>query len=282
MTPQPPETLDDLNNKIKQGSPSLSKRLRQVADYVLEAPREVAFGTVATLSKAAQVHPSTWVRFANAFGFSGFSEMQGVFKQNLLSQTSNYQERVRLVRDEWPSGDAEDSAHQILSQFCEENARSLEQLAESISKDDLTTTINLLQQALSVHIVGVRRAFSVATYFAYGLRHIERKAYLIDGMAGMFEEQAAALDKNDVLIVVSFAPYGEETLKVAKLAAQKEVPLIVLSDSHSNPLASMARVNFVVRDAQVQSFRGLSSSLCLAQAIIIGLAHELEKKNASG
>ena len=33
-------------------------------------------------------------------------------------------------------------------------------------------------------LVGLRRSFAVAAYLAYALRHVDKRAYLIDGVAG--------------------------------------------------------------------------------------------------
>lgn len=278
MSEKSPESLADLNEIIKLKHSQLSKRLRQVAEFVLESPSEVAFGTVAVLSKDAGVHPSTWVRFANAFGFNGFSEMQKLFQQSLMSEMPNYQERIRMARHASGEQEGEQSSHQLLARFSHANALALEHLSEVTSAVDLDRAIAILADAQAAHIVGVRRAFVVASYFAYALRHIDRKAYLIDGVGGMYKEQAGSLDVNDVLIAVSFHPYAEETQLVAKAAAAKGVPLIVITDNQISPLASIASVCFVVKEAEIDSFRSLSSSLCLAQALSIGLAYELEKR----
>jgi len=228
MLDKAPESLSDLKTTITELHPKLSKRLRQVAEYLLEHPNEIAFGTVAVISKNAGVHPSTLVRFANAFGYSGFSEMQRLFQQKLIEEAPSYQERIRIAREEY--------------------------------------------------IVGVRRAFVVASYISYALRHIDRKAYLIDGVGGMYREQAGTLAKEDALIAISFHPYAAETQDVAKAAVEKGVPLIVITDSEISPLASQASVCFVVKEANVHSFRSLSSSLCLAQTLSIGLAYKLDKQ----
>ncbi|BDX04174.1 MAG: MurR/RpiR family transcriptional regulator [Marinomonas sp.] len=275
-----PESLSDLKETIKLHYPKLSKRLRQVAEFVLDAPSDVAFGTVAVLSKDAGVHPSTWVRFANAFGFSGFSEMQKLFQQKLMEEAPNYQDRIRMAREVFGDEGSDQSPAQLLSRFSHANAIALGHLGETTAPEDLDKAIQILSQAHAAHIVGVRRAFVVASYFAYALRHINQKAYLVDGVGGMFKEQGSSLDQNDVLIAVSFYPYAEETQSVAKAAAEKNVPLIVITDNQISPLASIASVCFVVKEAEIDSFRSLSSSLCLAQALSIGLAYELERKNA--
>ncbi|CDL52724.1 Predicted transcriptional regulator of the myo-inositol catabolic operon [Klebsiella pneumoniae ISC21] len=58
----------------------------------------MAFDTVASIAQQADVPPSTLIRFANAFGFSGFNEMKQMFKQHLMEETANYTERARLFR----------------------------------------------------------------------------------------------------------------------------------------------------------------------------------------
>lgn len=168
------------------------------------------------------------------------------------------------------------SSHQLLTRFTEANAMALEHLGDTTRAEDLDKAIQILSKAHAAHVVGVRRAFVVASYFAYALRHIDRKAYLVDGVGGMYKEQASTLDDKDVLIAVSFHPYAEETQLVAKAAAEKGVPVIVITDNHLSPLASIASVCFVVKEAEIDSFRSLSSSLCLAQALSIGLAYELQ------
>lgn len=280
MPDMTPKSLAELKEAIKREHPSLSKRLRQVAEFVIDSPSDVAFGTVAVLSEQAGVHPSTWVRFANAFGFTGFSEMQKLFQQSLMEESPNYQDRIRMARTTLGTDDHDQSPYRLLVRFSEANAIALQHLADMTSSAELEKAITILANAQAAHIVGVRRAFVVASYFAYALRHIDRKAYLVDGVGGMYKEQASSLDQNDVLIAVSFHPYAEETQLVAKAAAAKGVPLIVITDNQISPLASIASVSFVVKEAEIDTFRSLSSSLVLAQALSIGLAHELEKRGA--
>ncbi|GAB3484121.1 MurR/RpiR family transcriptional regulator [Marinomonas epiphytica] len=269
-------SLSEFNQTIREKHPDLSKRLRQVGEFVIDRPNDVAFGTVATLSEQAGVHPSTWVRFANAFGFKGFSEMQKLFQQSILEESPNYQERIRLVNSE--QGEQARTPKGLLSLFTEANAQALLYLNDTTSEEQLKQAIQILAQARSAYIVGVRRAFVVANYFAYAFRHINQKAHLIDGIGGMFNEQVQMLDGEDALVVISFRPYAEESQLVAREAAAKGVPIIVITDNQIHPLSSMAQVSFVVKEAEIDSFRSLSSSLCLAQSLTIGLAHELNSR----
>lgn len=277
MLVKAPETLVDLKASITEHHPKLSKRLRQVAQYLLDSPSETAFGTVAVISKEAGVHPSTLVRFANYFGYSGFSEMQRLFQQQLIQEAPSYQERIRIATDELGE-EAGEQPILLLNQFAQANIVALERLSSSVAANDLELAVDILSRARATHIVGVRRAFVVASYLSYALRHIDRSAYLVDGVGGMYREQASSLTTEDALIAISFHPYAKETLDVAQVAIDRGIPLIVITDSSLSPLAESASVHFVVKEADVQSFRSLSSSLCLAQSLAIGLAYRLQKQ----
>ena len=88
-----PTQLTILQDEIRRRYDTLSKRLKQVARYILDNSNSVAFDTVASIAQQADVPPSTLIRFANAFGFSGFNEMKQMFKQHLMEETANYTER---------------------------------------------------------------------------------------------------------------------------------------------------------------------------------------------
>ena len=274
----PPQTLADLKEAISEQHASLSKRLRQVAQYLVDSPDKIAFGTVAVIAQDAGVHPSTLVRFANAFGYSGFTEMQRLFQQQLIRESPSYSERIRLARE---SLDAEgDSPWGLLNQFALANAGAIEQLSNDVEGATLMQAVDVLAGAEAVHVVGVRRAFTVASYFAYLLRHIDRRAFLIDGVGGMYKEQYSALGEKDALIAISFHPYGSETQDAVRAAVERGVPTIVITDSELSPLAPVADVCFTIKEAEVHGFRSLTSTMCLAQSLSIALAHTLEKQKA--
>jgi len=276
-----PNNLEELEQAIVSRYNDLSKRLQQVARYLMENPRDVAFETVATIAEKAQVPPSTLIRFSNALGYQGFSEMQRLFRSKLIENAPGYSEPIKLSQQKYDQSD-NPTPFQLLQEFATSNIIALDHLKHEVDETNLDKALGILQEACSTHIVGVHRAFVVASYFTYALRHVDRRAYLVDGIGGMFKEQAEAIDQGDAVIAISLTPYGQETLEVAKIAVDKGVPLIVIADSPLSPLARQASVCLVVQEAQVRSFRSLTSSLCLAQTLSIGLAYRLQRKSKNG
>lgn len=278
MNQSPPIDFEELQQRITERHPSLSRRLQQVSHYILAHTDSTAFDTLAEIAKAAGVHPSTLVRFANAFGYSGFSEMQQLFKKRFLEGQPSYGERIRLLQQETADEvDGSPTPMRVFTEFTRANLQSLEQLHGEVSEASLNRAVDILEQADSIYVVGVRRSHAAAVYIVYALRHIELPTHLVDGAGGMFREQASVIGPKDVLIAISFKPYGEETLSTLRTAKARGARVILFTDSRLSPAARDVDVCFCVHDAEVRSFRSLSSSLCLAQSLCIGLAYRIER-----
>ncbi|PSJ21624.1 MurR/RpiR family transcriptional regulator [Halomonas sp. ND22Bw] len=271
---QPPQDFTTLEERITSDYPALSRRLQQTARFLLDHPQEVAFATVAKLAERASVTPSTLIRFANHFGFSGFSEMQQLFRSRLVDELPNYSERIRAVRS--ATGETPDST-QLLWEFAEANREVLDQLPGNIDPRHLERALDIFEQARAIHVMGARRSFVVASYMTYALHHIEKSTYLVNGLGGMYGEQVRNIEPQDALMVVSFSPYAPESREVADEARKRGIPLVVITDSSLSPLARIADVSLVVHEAEVKSFRGLTASLCLTQTLAIALGMRQDK-----
>lgn len=278
-----PQDYSHLEARITAEYPLLSRRLKQTARFLLDNPQEVAFATVAKLAVQADVTPSTLIRFANHFGYNGFSEMQQLFRSRLVDELPNYTERIRAVRS--ATGETPDST-QLLWEFAEANREVLEQLPGRIDPRSLELALDIFEQARAIHVMGARRSFVVASYMTYALHHIDKRTFLVNGLGGMYGEQVRAIDGEDALLVVSFSPYAEESREVANAARERDIPLVVITDSNLSPLARLADVALVVHEAEVKSFRGLTASLCLTQTLAIALGVRQDKardrKSADG
>ncbi|MCH4564237.1 MurR/RpiR family transcriptional regulator [Halomonas sp. EGI 63088] len=271
---QTPRDFTELEARITEDYPSLSRRLQQTARFLLDHPQQVAFATVAKLAEQAGVTPSTLIRFANSFGFKGFSEMQQLFRARLVDELPNYTERIHAVRT--ATGETPGST-QLLWEFAEANREVLDQLPSRIDPRSLEQALDIFEQAEIVHVMGARRSFVVANYFTYALHHIDKRTHLVNALGGMHAEQLKSIGPRDALLVVSFSPYAQESRDAAEEAVRRGIPLVVITDSSLSPLALLADVSLVVHEAEVKSFRGLTASLCLSQTLAISLGVRQDK-----
>jgi len=264
-------------HQIRTRYVDLSKRLQQVASYVLENSNSLAFDTIAVIATQANVPPSTLIRFAKAFEFSGFNEIKLLFRQDLIAETTSYTDRVRLFKAVDNNQTIQEKPLAILQEFARVNSEAMNQLALQTPEDKLDLAVDILNKADNIYIIGLRRSFSTAAYLTYALRHAERRAFLIDGLGGMFNEQLSMVSKNDVVLSISFSPYAKETITLSEAASKVGAQQIIITDSQISPLATLSDVCFIVNEGKVDAFRSQSASLCLVQSLAVALAFKNDK-----
>ena len=264
-----PSDFDALKSRLIEIKADLPKRLAQVAAFVLENPQEMALGTASSIAARAHVQPSTLVRFAQAVGFTGFSDLQAVFRSHLRDRWPDYPERMKALHASVE--DSGDPLH-LLRGFADSAAASLERLRQTIVRDDLDRAIALLSPAQTIYLLGQRRAFPVSHYLAYALAQLSVRAVLIDNVGSLGPEQMVNATRSDALIAISFAPYTPFTVELTRKAHVRAIPTVVITDSPLSPLAGLADVRFEIAENAFGSFRSLAATFCLAITLAVGLA----------
>lgn len=272
-----PDSFDALQSAIARHYDGLSKRLQQVAEYALTHPDEVALETIAVIAGRARVPPSSLIRFAKALGFEGFTEMQRLFRARLIERAPDYGERIRSMRH---AQDGTATPALVLDEFATACVEALERLRQEVPNEAMVQAVELLAAADGIYIAAQRRAFPVATYLSYLLGQLERRVHLLDDIGGMFELQARGMRAGDVLLAVSFRPYTPEVVTLVEQCHDIGVPVIAITDSPLSPLIRFASVGFEVVEAEVQAFRSLSASMCLALTLVVALGHRLDASAA--
>ena len=92
--------VDQFIARITAEYDTLSKQLKIIAKYVEQHRDHIGIEGIQQLAANCQVQPSAVVRFAKRFGFSGFRELQSIFRSNYtetVTPTRSYQQRVRQV-----------------------------------------------------------------------------------------------------------------------------------------------------------------------------------------
>jgi DNA-binding MurR/RpiR family transcriptional regulator len=268
-TANPPASLDDFHARLEGLRATLPRRLRQCADHVALNLDSIALSTVAEVARAADVPPSAVMRFCQIMGFSGYAEMQRLFRRALARTPPDYATRLGNLKAEGPGHPAA-----LVAEFVEAGRLSIEGLARDLDAAKLDQAVDLLSQARMIHLAGYRRSFPVASYLAYVCDRLGLTAMLHDGVAGL--AQTAALRPGDALLAISFAPYADETLALIQHARSMGLAVVCLSDPEAScagsPLEGMADTLLAVTEVDFGAFRSLSATIALALALAVAVA----------
>jgi DNA-binding MurR/RpiR family transcriptional regulator len=271
--PLPPATVGDFNTRLGVLHGTLSRRLQQCADHLAAHPDTIALSTVAEVARAAGVPPSALMRFSQAMGFSGYAEMQRLFRRELTKTPPDYATRLANLK----AGGADRPAA-LVAEFVEAGRLSIEGLARDLDEVTLDQSVELLSQARTIHLAGFRRSFPVASYLAYVCDKLGLPAMLHDGVAGL--AQSSALQPGDALLAITFAPYADETLALIRHARKAGLPVVCLTDPAGAragaTLSGLADRILTVTEVDFGAFRSLSATIALALALAVAVATRRE------
>lgn len=264
-----PASVEEFRERLAAIMDDLPKRLRQCADFIAANTDRIAVSTVAELAAGADVPPSALMRFCQIMGFSGFSEMQKLFREAYAPGWPDYSTRLKNLKQNRAGSPAA-----LLAEFVEAGRLSLEALAKSVDEQVLTEAVAILSRAETIHIIGLRRAFPVATYLAYIFEKMSVPAMLHDGVGKL--DHRFALRPGDAVLAITFAPYSEETLALASDAHARGLPVVGLTDRLTSPLVRVADAVVTVPEVDFGAFRSLSATIAMAisLAVAVGSARE--------
>lgn len=278
MDERVPRDFETLRATILERRHSLPKRIAQIAAYSLDNPDDIAFGTAASIAATAGVQPSTLVRFAQQFGFDGFTSLQSVFRDRLRERNSSYDERLLALRTQ---AEQEGGHRAIFDGFIAAATTSLEDISRALNEEHLEQAIATLAKAETVYVLARRRSYPVASYIAYALGKLRIRNQLIESAAGLNSEMIGFATAKDAAIAISFSPYAPSTVEESRVLSEQGVPVIAITDSSFSPLAQFAKVWFEVAEADFSGFRSLSATMALAMALAVGVA-EKRRSNTEG
>lgn len=270
------EAVEALLTAIRKEYGSLSRQLQQIARYVEQHKDHIGIERIQDVAERCEVYPSAVVRFAKRFGFTGFSEMQRMFRAGLSHQIApgrSYQARIRelMAAAEGPLSSAD-----IADEFIASAIAGMHEFKRDLHSSTFDDAVALLAQTPTVWIAGSRRSFAVAAYLTYALQHSDKRVELLSGLGGMQEGQLRGVRPGDVLLAVSFSPYAAESLQSARLARAAGARVIAITDSQMSPMAEGSDVVLVVHESSTFGFRSLTNTLCLAQSLFVALTYRME------
>ena len=253
-----PATYEELRAVLASGTVNFPPRLRQAAIFLWQHPTEVALGTISQVAALAAVQPSTLVRFAQIFGFTGFSEFQGLIKSHLKDRRSE-------------TSATPPDLH-FLKGFIAASQASLARVGEEFDAERFEAMIAALTTAEMLYIVGSKRAFPVAAYISLTLAQLGVRNVLVDNVGSTALDQVACVRPGDVVLAVSFSPYNSITPDLVAVAHERGARVLTLTDSALSPLVKLSDIWLAVVEQNFAGFRPLAASLAVGMALVHGVA----------
>lgn len=264
MPPTPPDESHALASLIQARYDDLPRSQKALARLVLADPSLVCTCTTLELAARAGVSNATVVRFASGLGFSGYAELQKLSRKMLLAD--------RYIRETPHTGPMAHSLGAIL----ERQKQQMKHAFSRISQDDFDRLTEAIASARRIYIAGVRAVYAPASFLARMLNLFFRNTTFLPMFGESAYEELFTGDENDLFICFSVIRYSQYSLTLTELAAQRNIPVVVITDNALSPAARLASITMEVsleRSTIISSVLGLTA---LVEALLSALSSRPE------
>lgn len=256
------QDMQDMIMRLNQSGKRLSKGHRKIAQYIVEHYDKAVFMTASRLGESVGVSESTVVRFASALGYEGYPQLQRSL-QELVSHRLTANQRFEMSTDIRP-----DAALATVLKSDMQNLRAtLDELDQAVFED----VVQRLLGARRIYVMGLRSAAPLAQFMGYYLNYIFDEVHLVSSGATDVFEEISRLDREDVLVGISFPRYSSRTLEAMRFAQRQGAQVVAITDGPMSPLNEIADACLTARTDMASFVDSLAAPLSVINALLVAL-----------
>ena len=268
------DSAHDTLKHIRTSFETMSKSQKKVAEFLLTSGIDVVYLSASHIAEQVGVNRSTVVRTAQALGYEGFSDLQADLQEQLLRRFSTA-DRVKLdlLRLNEDLEDQTENGRELtlLASMARAEIKDLEYMINSISEQDFQRAIDLLENAQSIYVLGLRGSLPLAMIFVFLLRHVRPNCVLLEPGIHDLANQLVTMTADDVLFTISYSRYANDTIRCMDYARQLGTPVITLTDNPVSPAAKRADLTFTLL-FRMYLYRNTSTPTVLLNALAAALS----------
>lgn len=242
----------------------LTAAQRKVADYILQHPSEVAFLTVDKLALQVGTSTTTIMRLAFSLGYTGYTEFQKGLQAILRNKTDPH---TRLETNLQYMGESNLWAHTGTHHL-----NQIENLMNIISAEYLEEIVEEISKANQLFCTSVRSGLPVGQYLTHGLNRSLGNCKLVVADESDWIDDMVNMQSTDLIIATSFPRYAQRIIDYIKIAKERNVTVIGITDSYSAPIVSYADYVLPCDSSSVAFHNSPIAAMIIADYIISATA----------
>ncbi len=258
---------------VKEKFHELSVAQKKVVEYLLNNLEKAAFSTALQIGRDVDVSETTVIRSSHALGFASFSEMQARIQQQFMTKT------MPANTATMSSDTGEVEKENPFAKVIVNDIGLLQNLLSQLNLEEIWRAVEAIVSADQVMVVGNRASYSTAHWLAFVLGTLRNHVYLCPA-GGDTYEKLFNLNRQSVVVAISFPRYSRETLNLAENAKKQGVTLISITDRVLSPIGRISDIPLLT-NFTLDIDTGLAS-LASANSIIHAIVKGVILKDQDG
>lgn len=258
------DTMSDYYTKVTSSLGELTHSQRKVANFVLDNLDTMAFVTLDDLAARIGISSATIIRFARSLGYAGYSEMQKDIQGEIIDKVS-LPERFNETK-------ASIKVDKLLTDTMQNDMDNIVKTVTTIPKDTLHDVVNVIGNAKTLYILGLRSSFALAHYAASRFGQIRPNVHLLQSGGMLFPEELAGMGADDVCIAFLFPRYPKMTASLLASMRKVNVKVVLFTAPNLAPVKSYGDY-FIPCHIKGNAFKNsFAAPLCLIYYLATALA----------
>ena len=231
----------DIIKRIEDTYPKLTRKQKQIADFILQNTDTLTFITLKDLSSQVGVTEITILNLCKQLGYGSFNEVKYECRKLLgNSERQQLYEENEYYQIDIPDYELSDE-EKFLNDIRQEELRLVVDTIKGINMKHLLQVAEMVVAAQKVMVCGRGVSYLMCEQFSIGLTGGEIASMKINTELNESVFAAVpAMDKNTVLVAFSFPDYYFVTEKVAAYAKDRGARVIVITDTDKAPICQYA------------------------------------------
>jgi len=231
----------DVLKQISEKMNLLTPKQQRVAKYILENWEKASFESAIVIARKLGMSQSSVIRTSNALGFDGVPDLQSQLRDFMQTHISTVNRMERATRLQSSDG-IEGVISTVLKQSAD-NIRGTLQVLEAVKVKELLAAI---KGARNIYVLGMRSSAALAEFLGFNLNLLLGNVFVMDSDHGLYEK-IRSLTPDDLLISISFSRYARLTVEATRIAYERDVRIIGITDSLAAPIAGYCSIDIIAQ-----------------------------------
>lgn len=254
---------------IKEKYGRLTKKERQLADYILKNYESVILMTTAELSKKSGVVKSVIVRLCQDIGFSGYTEFK-LFLSRELARNEEFNFSPYISKNDEPEN--------IFKKIFSSNIKTLHDTACGLDMHSFREAVNILDKANNIYVYGVGTSAGIASDFQYRMVEIGKTAFFFTDIVNM-RVSTMNIKPGDTAIGISNSGRTSATSDALKYAKSNGAKTVCVTSFPDSEIIKNSDCSLVIKTDEIQYPIEAISSRIAHISVLDSIAVSLSSKH---
>ncbi|API88991.1 hypothetical protein BKP56_06860 [Marinilactibacillus sp. 15R] len=218
--------------RITSNRPNLTAAENEIANYILEYPKDASESTITSLSKKIGVSEASINRFCKKIGFNGFNDFKIA-----VAQDSYY----RKMQDKKRAASSINFSETLSFDYTE----LINITSENVEENLLKELANEMTTATNIYLIAFSEAHTVAIHMHYQLLMLSIPSMVINDMS-LLKLIVNKSNKNDLFFIIAETGNTKELNKLIEQAKQNEPKIYILTSYENTNLTKLATDSIII------------------------------------